>query len=219
MDDNTIPYRGHKIVLAVDDDPIDPREDGHSFGTMICFHRRYSLGDKHEYSDPDDMFMALAGALPNRKHHHPVSELLGDGSKYKIVWEPLYLYDHSGITMSTKPFSCPWDSGQVGIIYATYDKVRENYQLGPDDQITAEIIEQAEELLKAEVATYDEYIRGEVFYYSTYAPLKGVDDPECGLTEEDDGFWNEEAVDSCGNCFGRDYTIQYAKECLDGILD
>jgi len=36
--------------------------------------------------------------------------------KYVIL--PLYLYDHGGITMSTGAFSCPWDSGQVGWIYA-----------------------------------------------------------------------------------------------------
>ncbi len=26
----------------------------------------------------------------------------------------LYLYDHSGITVSTWPVSCQWDSGQAG---------------------------------------------------------------------------------------------------------
>ena len=36
---------------------------------------------------------------------------------------PLYLYDHGGITMSTNPFSCPWDDGgQVGWIYASKQK-------------------------------------------------------------------------------------------------
>ena len=30
-----------------------------------------------------------------------------------MVILPLYLYDHSGITMNTCGFSCPWDSGQV----------------------------------------------------------------------------------------------------------
>jgi len=34
-----------------------------------------------------------------------------------VYIQSLYLYDHSGITMSTSPFSCPWDSGQVGFAY------------------------------------------------------------------------------------------------------
>jgi hypothetical protein len=39
---------------------------------------------------------------------------------FKIIEEKgtiikgLFLYDHSGITISTGRFSCPWDSGQVG---------------------------------------------------------------------------------------------------------
>ncbi len=40
----------------------------------------------------------------------------------KHVILPLYLYDHGGITMSTGPFSCRWDSGQVGWIYAEKKK-------------------------------------------------------------------------------------------------
>lgn len=39
----------------------------------------------------------------------------------EYVLLPLYLYDHSGITMKTSGFSCPWDSGQVGFIYASKD--------------------------------------------------------------------------------------------------
>ena len=43
--------------------------------------------------------------------------------KYVIL--PLYLYDHGGITMSTGAFSCPWDSGRVGWIYAEKKKLIE----------------------------------------------------------------------------------------------
>ena len=32
------------------------------------------------------------------------------------IW---FIYDHSGITMNTTGFSCPWDSGQVGWIYCS----------------------------------------------------------------------------------------------------
>ena len=40
----------------------------------------------------------------------------------KIIILPLYLYDHSGISMKTTPFSCQWDSGQVGWIYVEKKK-------------------------------------------------------------------------------------------------
>lgn len=34
-----------------------------------------------------------------------------------VLLMPLYLYDHSGITISTSEFCDPWDSGQIGFIY------------------------------------------------------------------------------------------------------
>jgi len=49
-----------------------------------------------------------------------LQDILDSLDKYIIL--PLFLYDHSGITMSTGPFSCPWDSGQVGWIYASKQK-------------------------------------------------------------------------------------------------
>jgi hypothetical protein len=39
----------------------------------------------------------------------------------------LYLYDHGGITISTGPFSCPRDSGQVGFIYASHKQIRDHF--------------------------------------------------------------------------------------------
>ena len=38
-----------------------------------------------------------------------------DGDKCDIF--PLYAYIHSGIALSLKPFSCPWDSGQIGRVF------------------------------------------------------------------------------------------------------
>ena len=34
------------LVIQPDDDPFNPREDD-NFGKMVCFHRRYHLGDHH----------------------------------------------------------------------------------------------------------------------------------------------------------------------------
>lgn len=36
------------LVIQPDDDPLNPREDD-NFGKMVCFHRRYHLGDHHNY--------------------------------------------------------------------------------------------------------------------------------------------------------------------------
>ena len=46
-----------------------------------------------------------------------------------VFYLPLYLYDHSGITMNTGGFSCSWDSGQMGWIYATKEDIQKEYGL------------------------------------------------------------------------------------------
>jgi len=40
----TIEYLGCKIEIHLDEQPDNPRED--SFGTMVCWHRNYNLGDE-----------------------------------------------------------------------------------------------------------------------------------------------------------------------------
>lgn len=81
-------FNDKNVVLKIvaDENPTDPR-DWDNVGKMVCWHKRYSLGDKHDFDDPD-AFMEWW------EEKHPEGELL-----------PLYLYDHSGITMSTAPYS------------------------------------------------------------------------------------------------------------------
>ena len=133
--------KGCEIKIVYDTDPINPVEEYDSFGKMICFHKRYILGHKHGHSI--ESFQAFLKA--NEKD---------------IVVLPLYLYDHSGITISTTPFNCQWDSGQVGFIYATKEQILKEYGV---KRITSKIREKVEKLLITEVDTYDKYLTGEVY--------------------------------------------------------
>ena len=64
---------------------------------------------------------------------------------------PLYMIAHSGVALSLTPFSDPWDSGQVGWIYA--DKAMIEQEHG---KITPEIFAEQMKL------TYDLYEQDEV---------------------------------------------------------
>ena len=75
-----------------------------NLGKMVCFHKRYSLGDDHDIHHDDFNGWDEMGEHLTKGHD-------------AVIILPLYLYDHSGITIQTTPFSCPWDSGQVGFIY------------------------------------------------------------------------------------------------------
>lgn len=104
-----------RLSIYFDSSPTDPREED-NLGTMVCGHRRYDLGDEQ----------AQNIGLYNSWDEWLENEIIKpNGGEENVVYLPLYLYDHDGITMNTTGFSCPWDSGQVGWIYATKDRFRE----------------------------------------------------------------------------------------------
>jgi hypothetical protein len=73
---------------------------------------------------------------------------------------PIYLYDHSGLSMRTTPFSCPWDSGQVGWIYMTPKEIRERYQ---KKRISKQCREAVAAALVEEIRRYNHYLQGDVY--------------------------------------------------------
>ncbi len=140
---------GIDVRIVYDEDCVNPRTDYDNFGHMICFHRNYTLGDKHKMSVEEAKEFA--------------DKVLKDGG----IVLPLYLYDHSGITMSVNAFSCPWDSGQVGFTYATKEDIRKNWMI---KRVTAKKLEEARKLLISEVEVYDSYLTGECYGFIATAP-------------------------------------------------
>ncbi|CAB4142690.1 hypothetical protein UFOVP451_40 [uncultured Caudovirales phage] len=134
-------FKHFTVTVEHDEHPTNPREFNESMSSMICFHNRnyILLGDNHTMS-PDAL----------REHI----------KREDVVSLPLYLYDHSGITINTTGFACKWDSGQVGRICATYDRIREWYGV---EEVTPEVIERAHQTMRSEVAEYDRYLTGEVY--------------------------------------------------------
>lgn len=179
----------HKLIISYDDSAESPR-DWCNMGIMACEHRRYDLGDT-EVPRPD---------FNNYENWDEYKQALIDDFG-AIVILPLYPYDHSGITMATSPFNCRWDSGQVGFIYTTEEKVKEAF--GRIDDL---ILTQVEFNLQAEVELYDEYLRGNVFWFE--------------LTKDD------EPVDSCSGFYGTnfkengllDYIPQEYREEVEALL-
>jgi hypothetical protein len=146
------------VTIKQDTDQENPRE-WDNFGTMVCFHNRYRLGDDH------GLTLDAARELEQRDD---------------IISLPLYLYDHSGITIKTTPFHCPWDSGKVGFIYITKQDARNLFNT---KRITKKFKENLLDILRKEVAVYDNYLNGEVYQFT-------VEDEQGNI------------VDSCGGFFG-----------------
>lgn len=49
------------LKISLDWDAPNPREDYDNLGTMVCWHRRYTLGDKHNFKEPEDFLRELVG--------------------------------------------------------------------------------------------------------------------------------------------------------------
>lgn len=49
----------YALMVQPDDILISPREVDEHFGTMVCFHPRYALGDHHNHMDKDDFLREM----------------------------------------------------------------------------------------------------------------------------------------------------------------
>lgn len=174
------------LKIEVMEDAINPRSpmDGDcNIGTIAYKHSRYVLGEEEIY-DPIDYLRELYGIAADMPYTDKTLEILQNkANKYGFVLLPVYLYDHSGLSISTTPFSCRWDSGQVGFIYTDLKTVNEKNGLNWK-RWSAKRRKQVEEWLKAELQTFDYYMTGQVY----------------GFIVEEDG----EEIDSCWGFYGPD---------------
>jgi len=145
----TINYKNYIIEVHENIHDYDPRGDD-NLGTMICFHNKYNLGDLHKLKSTDFNGWKELESYIKRT-------LRG------FVIIPLYLYDHSGITMNTNGFSCTWDSGQVGYIYTTIEKIQNIYNI---KRISKKFKETIREYLIDEVKEYDDFLTESKILYT-----------------------------------------------------
>lgn len=185
----------YRLEIVPDTDAASPRGND-NLGTMVCWHRRYNLGDEHNFQDANAFLFELLektvgdtekaeqkydeifGSIDRESYrtqgayYKAINDKILDFVKQKFIILPLYLYDHSGITMNTTGFSCPWDSGQVGWIYVAHDRLMQEFGI---KEITPETIAKAETILRAEVEEYDHYIRGDCYGFRLYENGQEID--------------------------------------------
>lgn len=152
----TIRYKGYTIRIESDDDPPDPREyNDFNVGTLLCWHRRANLGDD---KFPTDAFESWCYEKDRAPEVESMPDFIREEYGARVVL-PVYLYEHSGMHMSTSPFSCSWDSGQVGWIFDTPKGIRSVF--GEVEMLD----EHLTSCLKQEVETYAHYIGGDYCGY------------------------------------------------------
>lgn len=168
----------HTIYILPDDSPESPRSWS-NLCTMYCWHRRYLLGDIQPSYPASEFFQWLMGEhLAKTKGRFINTALVSEANLSAYIskhffYSPLYLYDHSGLTISTSKFSCPWDSGQVGYIVCEYERAQAHFNASPVWKIAYDhdLESFTNQIIKDEVKTYDQFLRGEVYGYSIVGPV------------------------------------------------
>lgn len=137
------------VKIFIDEDPMNPRTEWDNLTKVVCFHGRYKLGDEHDYNANDySGWEELRDTIVKNEDTAVISEL--------------YMLDHSGLTISTTPFGCPWDSGQIGFVFVTMETARK--ELGYKKKCKG-LFERCIEIIESDVKAYDQYLRGEVYGY------------------------------------------------------
>ena len=175
----TLEYKGHTIHILPDSDPPHPRKDQNNLAVFAFFHTRYDLGDK-----PEGLRMEYCNGWTEMEAHIRKT--------FKPVYlTSVYMYDHSGLALSTEPFSCPWDSGQIGFAYITRESWKARYGT---NRITAQHREK-----------FPAHIRGELKDYETY------------LNNDYVGWRIDEDGDSCWGYSREEDAIADAKGSIDNL--
>lgn len=183
------------VTIEVDDNPDSP-EDWDNLGTMWTLERNSRSRDKHKYGSAREIMEAIYGESVPLHFQSDVAEMSDEKlskaiDRYAIVLN-VYKFEHSGVAYSTKPFGDPWDSGQVGVIWISKQKVREEYKV---TRVAKDTYEKVVKVLESEVKVWSQYASGDVYGY---------------IIEDEDG----DELDSCWGCYGLDYTTEQAAEAV-----
>lgn len=141
----SITIKGKRLTIEQDENMDSPRE-WDNLGKMVMSHRRYNLPNEANIKFENfDGFKEIVKFLEDEKD--------------LFVWLPVYMYEHSGVGLSTSnsayPYNCPWDSGMAGLIFMTKKEAKEN-KLDEEAALAR---------LRDEVETYSKYLNGEIYVF------------------------------------------------------
>lgn len=181
-------------IERIEDYWISPRDYCESLGHIVCWCSNYDIGEKHTYEDARALMEDIAekhGITCRYDKEGNLTKKCLEQIKSNIVILPIYMLDHSGISISVTPFGCPWDSGQIGFVYCTKKEIVS--YLGREDT------QSALKIMIEEVETYNNYMSGDHYGWSVYTAHQCE---HCNHTE-----W--ELDENCCGYFTRDIKSIY----------
>ena len=204
---------GRKLHLVIKQDqfPEDPRS-WDNLGTMFCCHREYQLGDCNSNGDTELQLAEICRKYGKSDEEIDemtfVEEIQFILNQDDVCGLPLYITDHSGISMQTYRFDA-WDSSFVGLIFIEKDffiahtciKNEENWE------------KEAKKTLESEIEAYNDFLQGNIYAWTLYEPIvvirQSIDGKELSRKIDEEG----EVVDSMAGFY--DPTLEDVEEYFD----
>lgn len=184
--------------IDTDENPESPRE-WDNLGTLCIASRRWDFGEVQLAHDADSIEEAF-------RWHLAENDLTMD----QVIWLPVYGYSHSGLTINTTGYSCPWDSGQLGYIYVSKKDALKEYG---GQRVGKKLSERVESCLKGEIETMNQYLTGDVYGYRIYEYVGDEED----FQDEDLSTHSWEEIDSCWGYYGEKYCDDEAKAIVERL--
>lgn len=156
-------YKKHGCTIEIHADHYaadrNPR-DYDNVGALVTYSRRardldeLDVPSRSEFDSWEEFDAAVEAAYPG------------------CIALPVYRYEHGGVAYSTVSFNDPWDSGRVGIIVATRDRIAELCGADfPADKVR--------EALRSEIEEYSKWANGEVYGYVVRDGVDGRELDSC----------------------------------------
>jgi hypothetical protein len=155
-----------RIEIVPDEHATNPREDMDGMWTFALSHKRYDLPNESGLDFDDyDGWTEFRQAIMAPGNIAMIREVHG--------------YDHSGLAFGLTPFTCPFDSGQLGFAYITNEELVKEY--GPD---TPETRAKAVSYLENELELYQTWSNGGVLAVDIYEDGEVVESCCCLYSQE-----------------------------------
>ena len=157
---------GYKIRISVAEIQQNPREEFESMGTFVLAHKRYNVANETEIKT--DQFNSWDDVK---------KEIIKQNGPCVIL--PVYMYDHSGVALSTARTGCfadQWDSGVLGLIFVSNKTIRETYGV---KRVSPKVLTKTLDALVNEVEVYGAYLNGDVFEFEILDAVGNVIEDSC----------------------------------------
>lgn len=227
--------KGFTLKIVADDSPESPRE-WDNLGTMVCFARRYDLGDKHNHKDPESFFADLwiTEATQEEKRAFILKACKGNIGYFREIIQYVGRTNRPSIddlfSATVDRIEAPkefpnsviflnlylYDHGGITMNTGGYSCPWDSGQVGwiyvTEAKLKAEGLsdrtpDQVREYLDGEVKTYAQYLEGDVYGYV----VSKTNTCDCCQHEE------EEVLESCWGFYGTEDAISEGKSMIEAL--